>query len=114
MNNVWDMWKKSFYAWENQTAQYLEQVLKSPLILKPGGVMLTSIAKNKAETDKRMATFWGNMGLPTKRDQERMLHAINQLQSRIYDLEEQLEDARADMARMTPAAPTPSDEAAAE
>ncbi len=110
MNNVWDMWKKSFYTWENQTAQYVEQVLKSPLVLKPGGMMMTTIAKNKAETDRRMANFWGNMGLPTKRDQERMLHAINQLQSRIYDLEEQLEDARAAM--HAPAAA--GDEAAAE
>ena len=34
------------------------------------------------------------MGLPTKRDQERMLHAINQLQSHVYDLQEQLEDVK--------------------
>jgi len=31
------------------------------------------------------------MGLPTKRDQERALHLLNQLQSRIMDLEEKLE-----------------------
>jgi hypothetical protein len=28
--------------------------------------------------------------LPTRRDQERSLHKLNQLESRLYDLEEQL------------------------
>jgi hypothetical protein len=31
------------------------------------------------------------MGLPTKRDQERVLHLLNQLQSKVMDLEEKLE-----------------------
>ncbi len=34
------------------------------------------------------------MGLPTRRDQERAIHTLNQLQSRLIDLEERLEDAR--------------------
>jgi hypothetical protein len=33
---------------------------------------------------------WSAFGLSTRRDQERTLHLLNQLQSRIYDLEEQL------------------------
>ena len=40
-------------------------------------------------------TGWGLMGLPTKRDQERTLHALNQIQSRLLDLEEQLADQQA-------------------
>ena len=47
--------------------------------------------KTKAASDKATASFWGNMGLPTKRDQERTLHALNQIQSRLLDLEEKLE-----------------------
>ena len=39
-----------------------------------------------------MALWWGAMGLPTKKDQERALHAINELESRLLDLEERLED----------------------
>jgi hypothetical protein len=30
------------------------------------------------------------LGLPTKRDQERTLHALNELESKILDLEERL------------------------
>jgi hypothetical protein len=86
----WDLWKKGFDAWENATAEYAEKLLKSPLVLTPGGAMLSAVMKAKAVSDKASATFWGNLGLPTKRDQERTLHALNQLQSRLIDLEERL------------------------
>jgi hypothetical protein len=46
--------------------------------------------KMKAASDKAMSAWWGALGLPTKRDQERTLHALNQLQSRLMDLEERL------------------------
>ena len=36
-----------------------------------------------------------DVGLPTRRDQERTLHKLNQLESRLYDLEEQLLAAQA-------------------
>jgi hypothetical protein len=46
--------------------------------------------KTKAATDKAIASWWAMVGLPTRRDQERSLHKLNQLESRLYDLEEQL------------------------
>ena len=89
-----DEWKKGFDAWENQTAEYLEKVLKSPIVLTPSGALLSAAMKAKAQSDKLMAQFWGAWGLPTKRDQERTLHALNMLESRLLDLEEKLADAR--------------------
>lgn len=90
----WDIWKKGFDAWESATAQYMEQVLKNPLVLGPSGAMLTAAMKAKAASDKAMADLWGNLGLPTKRDQERTLHALNQIQSRLMDIEEQLAERK--------------------
>jgi hypothetical protein len=87
-----DQWKKGFDVWENATAQYLEQVLKSPLVLGPSGTLLSSVMKAKLAVDKASAQWWGTMGLPTKRDQERTLHALNKLESRLLDLEEKLEN----------------------
>ena len=91
----WDLWKKSFDAWENATARLMEEWLKSPLVLGPSATMLSQVMKAKAASDHAKALFWGELGLPTKRDQERTLHLLNQLQSRILDLEEKLEDAQA-------------------
>jgi hypothetical protein len=85
---AWDMYKKAFFAWENATAKLFETCLRSPLVLGPSGAMLTATMKAKARGDKAAALWWGALGLPTKRDQERILHALNQLESRLIDLEE--------------------------
>ena len=87
---IWELYKKGFYAWEEATAKYLEGWLKSPKLLGPAGVMLGGAMKAKAAYH-RAATGWvGGLGLATKRDQERTLHTLNQLESRLYDLEEKL------------------------
>ena len=86
----WDAFKQYFNAWESTTAKLAEEWLKSPLVLEPAGALLSTMMKTKAAADKNIATAWGSVGLPTKRDQERTLHALNQIQSRLNDLEEQL------------------------
>ena len=96
----WDLWKKGFDAWEETTARLLESWLRSPLVLEPSGAMLSATMRLKAASDQAASSFWAALGLPTKRDQERTLHAINQLESRILDLEERL-------AAATDAAATP-------
>ncbi|MGD0523956.1 MAG: hypothetical protein ABSE49_02365 [Polyangiaceae bacterium] len=88
---MWNEWKKGFDLWENATAKLVEEWMKSPFVLGPAGAMLTAAMKAKKATDDAKAQLWGQMGLPTKRDQERALHLLNQLQSRIMDLEEKLE-----------------------
>ena len=96
---IWDMWKQGFNAWEQATAQYMEKILSNPGVLGPAGAMLSAAMKTKAATDKAVAAWWSTVGLPTRRDQERSLHKLNQLESRIFDLEEQLHAANAANAR---------------
>ncbi|NUO47270.1 MAG: hypothetical protein HOV80_00280 [Polyangiaceae bacterium] len=91
----WDLFKQNFNAWENQTAKLMEAWMKSPLVLEPAGMWLSTMMKAKAQADKTVAQAWGAVGLPTKRDQERSLHALNQIQSRLLDLEEQLAELKA-------------------
>ncbi|MGZ3422551.1 MAG: hypothetical protein ACXVEF_30385 [Polyangiales bacterium] len=93
---MWDLFKKSFDAWEDATAKYLEVVLKSPSFLAPSGAMLTMLVKSKAAADDMKTAFWGELGLPTKRDQERTLHLLHKLESRLLDLEEKLESLETD------------------
>ena len=92
---MWEMWKKGFYAWENATAEYAEQWMRSPLVLKPSGKMLSVAMKIKTANEKAAATWLSAVGLPTRRDQERTLHALNELQSKLYDLEDRIDDIRA-------------------
>ncbi len=93
---IWKTWKDAFNTWEKHTADYLEEVLKSPLVLKPSGTMLSLAMKAKAKRDEAVTKWWGMVGLPTKHDQERTLHNLNQLESKILDLEEKLEEVQRD------------------
>jgi hypothetical protein len=88
----WETWKKGFDAWEKPTAQYLDHWLRSPALLQPLGGLFTRGFKVKAAADKATEAVWSLWGLPTKRDQERTLHLLNQLQSRLLDLEDKLTD----------------------
>jgi hypothetical protein len=92
--STWDLWKKGFEAWEQATAEYLDTVMRNEAVLEPSGAMLAAAMKMKTASDKALTAWWGGIGLPTKRDQERALHRINQLESRILDLEEELVRAR--------------------
>ena len=90
--NPWEMWKKGFEVWEKATADYLDNVMRNPAVLGPAGNLLTVAMKTKVATDRAVANWWGVVGLPTKRDQERALHKLNMLESRMLDLEERLGD----------------------
>jgi len=96
---IWNLWKQGFTAWEQATTQYFEKVLSNPGVLGPAGSMLTLSMKTKAATDRAMSAWWSALGLPNRRDQERTLHKLNQLESRLYDLEEQLVMPRPAQAR---------------
>jgi hypothetical protein len=88
---IWETWKKGFAMWEHATSQLADKVLANPSVLAPGGALLTAALKTKAAADRALDAWWSGWGLPTRRDQERALHKLNQLESRMMDLEEQLE-----------------------
>ncbi|MBA3819196.1 MAG: hypothetical protein H0X17_09915 [Deltaproteobacteria bacterium] len=87
---IWDTWKQGFGAWEQATTQYVEKVMTNPSVLRPAGALLTGVMKTKAAADRALSAWWSTLGLPTRRDQERSLHKLNQLESRLCDLEEKL------------------------
>lgn len=91
---LWDTWKKGFFAWEDATAKYTEQLMKSPSLLGPSGMILGGAMRVKAAYDRAMSSAVGVLGLATKRDQERTLHALHQIESRMIDLEERLADLK--------------------
>ena len=88
---IWETWKKGFAAWEQATSQLAEKVLQNPSVLAPTGALLTAAFKAKAAADRALDAWWGAWGLPTRKDQERALHKLNQLESRLMDLEESIE-----------------------
>lgn len=99
MNPAWKAFKKSFDAWEQTTADTLEHVLRSPAALQPAGAVLSWVTKGKVWGDRFARVGVRSMGLATRLDQERTLHALNELHSRMYDIEEQLIALREELRR---------------
>jgi hypothetical protein len=93
---MWDRFKKAFDSLENKTATVLETYLKSPQILGPAAGALAIATRAKASSDRMAAQILGNVGLATKRDQERTLYLLTKLETKLIDLEERLskQDAR--------------------
>ncbi len=56
---MWSEWKKAFDAWESSTAKWVEEWMKSPLVLGPGGAMLTAAMKAKKAADDAKAQMLG-------------------------------------------------------
>lgn len=79
-----------FAVWERNTSAYFEKFLRNPNVLESLGQVMNAGYKNKIYVDKTLHAMWKNLGLPNKRDQERTLHLLNELHSRIHDLEDQL------------------------
>jgi hypothetical protein len=93
--DLWTTWKKGFDAWEATTADFLERVMRSPALLQPSGIVLKALSATKEASDTFGAAWWRALGLPTRRDQERVLHRLNELESLLRDLEERLPAAAA-------------------
>lgn len=109
MEPLWQLWRQGFTQWEQATAKLLDTALKSPAFLEPSGQALSSLMRGKRQLDEMTASFWSNLGLPVRRDQERMLHLLNQLQSRLFDLQERLEEMEERLGRAgVPTAPPAS------
>jgi hypothetical protein len=50
--------------------------------------------QSKSTANKAMARGWNAIGLTSRDDQDRALHRINQLESLIMDLQEEIEELR--------------------
>ncbi|MEO0326403.1 MAG: poly(R)-hydroxyalkanoic acid synthase subunit PhaE [Myxococcota bacterium] len=91
----WELFKESYDAWERAASPFFESMLRSASLLEPGGSLLGAIAQWRAQQQRMAAAWWSLFGLPTRNDQQRTLHALHELQSRLIDLEEKLHDLEA-------------------
>jgi hypothetical protein len=87
----WETFKKGFDGWEDSTAKVLERVLKSPSFVGPSGSAISAYMRAKAKSEAAKTQLWGDVGVATKLDQERTLHLLNRLESKMLDLEERME-----------------------
>lgn len=83
---------RMYQVWEQQTADYFDKLLRNEAFLDFSGGMLNAALRSKIAFDHLLSALWKSLLLPNKRDQERTLHLLNELHSRIGDLEERLDE----------------------
>jgi hypothetical protein len=88
---AWEEFKKGFNSWEDSTAKVLERVLKSPKFIGPSGAALSAYMRARAKGENAKSELWSEVGVATRIDQERTLHLLNRLESRMLDLEERID-----------------------
>lgn len=86
-----DLFDHLFQSWEKRTSDYFDKLMRNPTFLNTMGGLLSASYRNKAQLDRALEALWKNLNLPNKKDQERTLHLLNELHSRIFDLEEKLQ-----------------------
>ncbi len=94
--SAWEFSKRAAGRWEHSAAKAADRGLRDPWIMRSAGRWLSAMTAIKATTDAAAERWWAAVGLPTKRDQERQLHLLNELHSRVLDLEERAPTPGAD------------------
>lgn len=79
--------RQAFTLWERTSAAYLETLTRNPLFLGVNSGWLNGFLMVKKATDSGMRTLLSSLGLPTRHDQERTLHLLQQIEARLDDLE---------------------------
>ena len=90
----WKIWKGGFDRWESTTAEYFDKALQNPAFLGPTGNLLRALMQSKSTANRAVARGWNALGLTSRQEQDKALHRINQLESVIMDLQEEIQDLR--------------------
>lgn len=88
--SVWKIWKSGFDRWERTTSEYFDKALRSPAILAPSGSMLKAVMHTKSAATKLVGRGWNALGVTNREEQDRAMHRINQLESQLLDVQEEL------------------------
>lgn len=106
-NDVYQFFKDSFNIWEKHTARYWDHVLRNPLFLDLLGKNLELSLTFQNNLQKTLEQSWRAWGIPTRQDQLRTLHTLNELDTQVRQLSrrvDQLLDRRAAAAGPKPLA----------
>jgi hypothetical protein len=88
---MWSTFKAKFDSLENRAAGRIERLAQNPFLVGASARALTTFAQSKQTMDRAIAETLGIFGLATKRDQERLMHMVVELQSKLLDIEENLQ-----------------------
>jgi len=88
-----EQYKKFYEAWEKSSSEILEKWVNSPLFAANIGKAVEKSSDLKKHFDEAVEKVLKNMRFPTKTDIDRVLSSINNLEEKINDLADKIEEA---------------------
>lgn len=87
-----EQYKKFYEAWEKSSSEILEKWVNSPLFAANIGKAVEKSSDLKKHFDEAVEKVLKNMRFPTKTDIDRVLASINNLEEKINDLADKIEE----------------------
>ncbi len=109
--NPFETQKKLFDAWEKNLATSMDRMMRKPEYMSLVSQQLGSTLKLRGMLREPVDATLKSLGLPNQDELQNLYKTVNDLESRMLDLEERLEDsedARSAMAARMEAPPAPS------
>lgn len=85
-------YKKFYDTWEKSSSEVLEKWVNSPLFAANIGKAVEKSSEFKKYFDEAVEKTLKNMRFPTKSDTDRLLSSINNLEAKINDLVDKVDD----------------------
>lgn len=98
MTNSWKIWKSGFDRWETTTADFLDKTLQNSAILSSSGTLIKAVLQAKGAASQVVDAGWNRLGITSRKEQDKALHRINQLESKLLDMEEEIHELRKEQA----------------
>ncbi len=100
--NPFEMQKKMYEEWEKNLGKYLESTMRQPEFMKLVGRNLEATLDLQGAVKGHLQKALKTLAIPTEAELEGLYRTVNQLETKVLDLEEALEDLR-DRAAVKPA-----------
>jgi hypothetical protein len=90
--NLLEMNKKLFEEWEKNLGRYLEETMRQPEFMKLVGKNLESTLDLQTAVKTQVRKTLRSLSIPTDAELSSLYETVNNLESRLLDMEESLED----------------------
>lgn len=97
--NPFEMQKKMYEEWEKNLGKYLESTMRQPEFMKLVGRNLEATLDLQGAVKGHLQKALKTLAIPTEAELEGLYRTVNQLETKVLDLEEALEDLRDQAAR---------------
>lgn len=105
--NPFEIQKKMFEEWERNLASYLEKTMRQPEFMQLVGRNLEMATTLQGAVKGHVQKALKALSVPTEEELTGLYRTVNDLETRMLDLEEQLEDLAPPRAAAPAAAPAP-------